>query len=380
MMFPTGPQPKARILVVDDEDSIRVTLSALLQRQGYRVSLAANGEQALTYLAHHPTDLVLLDLIMPGMSGLDVATCVRALRPATLILLFTGSEQLVELAHSKFASIEKTAAPQEVLDLIAALLAAGPPLPAARAAGAALPAWHTALVEGFTHDMRNMLSIIQGSARLIARHTASVPTAVRAIIADRLEAINTAAHQIDAQIAQLGRDTAGVPAAHTTDLVALARHIAAAHQPPGAPHPIQVRSDAAQLLGTWDNVGLARVLDNLVGNAVKYSPAGRPISIWITTEVDAAGTWAIVRVCDQGIGIPAGDLGRIFSPYYRAANVPPGSEGHGLGLASVRQLVAAAGGAIDVQSQEGAGSCFTIRLPLHPAAALLEMEAVYVRQ
>lgn len=374
------PGSRAHILVADDEEAIRVTLTALLQRQGYRVSLAASGEQALAYLARHQVDLVLLDLVMPGMSGLAVATCVRALRPGTAILLFTGSAQLADLAHSPFASIEKTAAPHEVLGCIAALLAAGPPLPAARAAGAALPPWHTALLEGFTHDVRNMLTIIQGSARLIAHHTTSTPTAVRAIIADRLEAINTAAHQIDAQLAQLGSDTAGAPAARTTDLVALARHIAAAHQPLGAAHTIQVQADAAQLLGAWESAGLARVLDNLVGNAVTYSPAGRPITIQITSDADMAGSWAVVRVCDQGIGIPASDLGRIFSPYYRAANVPPGSDGHGLGLASVRRLVAAEGGTVAVQSQEGVGSCFTLRLPLHSAAAVLEMEDVYVRQ
>ena len=365
-------QSPAQILIVDDEEPIRTTLKALLQRCGYQVAVAAGGEQALTYLARYPVDLVLLDLIMPGMSGLDVATCTRALRPGAAILLLTGSNRLDELDHSRLPYLEKTAPPETVLERIAALLSASL---------AARPAEHTpprqaAMLESFTHDVRNVLMIIQGSAKLIARHIDSASPSERAIIADRLDVIDTAVSQINHQLAQLGGNAVCTPRDRPTDLVALARRIAAAHQTLNPNHSICIEASSARIAGEWNRVGITRALDNLVSNAVKYSPAGGPIVVQLATEPGAAGDWVVVRVCDRGIGIPADALDRIFMPAYRAANVPAKSTGQGMGLASVCRLVAAEGGFVQVQSQERVGSCFTLRLPCRHAVALVERKAI----
>jgi signal transduction histidine kinase len=365
-------QTPAQILVVDDEAAIRTTLSPLLQRCGYHVAQAASGEQALTYLARHPADLVLLDLIMPGMSGLDVATCARALRPNTAILLLTGSDRLDEVADSGLPYIEKTAPPQKVLDRIEALLTAGP----AACSAEQTPAWHVTMLASFAHDVRNMLNIINGSTLLIRRHSACAALPERTIIADRIGAINDAVGQIDAQLAQLASGVAYVAPARLTDLVALARRIAAAHQALNPAHTIRVEAGAVKVQGEWDRVSITRALDNLVANAVKYSPAGGPISIRVVSEPGPAGDWAVMCVCDHGIGIPANALDRIFTPTYRAANVPATSTGKGMGLASVRRLVAAVGGIVQVQSEEGVGSCFTIRLPCCNEVAEAELEAI----
>lgn len=119
---------QSHILVVDDEAAIQITLGALLRRRGYRVTLAASGEQALAQIAAHRVDLVLLDLILSGISGLDVARFVSALHPDTAILMLTGSDTLAEVAHSGYDYMEKTADPQAVLDRVAALLAADAPV------------------------------------------------------------------------------------------------------------------------------------------------------------------------------------------------------------------------------------------------------------
>jgi DNA-binding response OmpR family regulator len=113
---------QSQILVVDDEAAIRLTLDALLRRCGHKVILAASGEQALDYLSAHPVDLVLLDLFLSGISGLDVAKFVRVLQPNTPILMLTGSDTLAEVEQSGYDYLEKTSAPQAVLDRIATLL------------------------------------------------------------------------------------------------------------------------------------------------------------------------------------------------------------------------------------------------------------------
>jgi signal transduction histidine kinase len=74
--------------------------------------------------------------------------------------------------------------------------------------------------------------------------------------------------------------------------------------------------------------------------------------------------WAVLRVRDQGIGIPPADLPRIFERFYRATNVAGQIQGSGIGLAGSRQVVEQHGGTIVVESREGAGSTFTVRLPL----------------
>ena len=114
----------ARILVVDDEDAIRLTLDSLLRRRGYAVRMAASGAEALALIAEQPFDLLVLDLMMPGLSGLDVARHARQHLPTTAILILTGSSTFGEGAEMReldqFEYLLKTASPQEVLNRVAA--------------------------------------------------------------------------------------------------------------------------------------------------------------------------------------------------------------------------------------------------------------------
>jgi signal transduction histidine kinase len=129
-----------------------------------------------------------------------------------------------------------------------------------------------------------------------------------------------------------------------------------------------VQTHEARLIGVWDAARLGRVLDNLVANAIKYSPAGGQISIEVEQEVGAAGGWAALCVRDEGIGIPEADQPHIFERFRRGGNVVGHIAGTGIGLAGACQIVEQHGGSIVVSSREGAGSAFTIRLPLGPAA------------
>ena len=122
---------------------------------------------------------------------------------------------------------------------------------------------------------------------------------------------------------------------------------------------LSVETTADPLLGEIDEHRIARVLGNLVSNAVKYSPAGGEIRITsVRTE-----RWAEIRVSDTGIGIPAADLPHVFERFRRAGNVGK-IVGNGIGLASSREVVIAHGGSLEVESVEGHGSTFIVRLPL----------------
>lgn len=103
---------------------------------------------------------------------------------------------------------------------------------------------------------------------------------------------------------------------------------------------------------------LFQALSNLLSNAVKYSPAGGAIAV----TMESAPDQVVIAVTDHGIGIPASDLARLFERYHRGSNVS-GIVGTGVGLYLVKTAVDLHHGTIEVQSREGDGSCFTVRLP-----------------
>jgi DNA-binding response OmpR family regulator len=119
-------QRPAHILIADDEAPIRLTMDAMLRRRGYSVTTAENAEQAIDLLHQHSYDLLLLDLRMPGMSGLDVAERARELQPDAAVLILTGHGSLETALKGMHMGIAdymlKTSSPQEVLARVMAAL------------------------------------------------------------------------------------------------------------------------------------------------------------------------------------------------------------------------------------------------------------------
>jgi signal transduction histidine kinase len=122
--------------------------------------------------------------------------------------------------------------------------------------------------------------------------------------------------------------------------------------------------------GRWDRARLERVLGNLLSNAIKYSPRGGDIVVRIWIDENEQTSWANLAVQDHGAGIPAADLPRLFHWFYRGKNVANEVPGAGIGLAGARQIVELHGGTMQVDSQEGVGSTFTVRLSLLPQTEL----------
>jgi signal transduction histidine kinase len=133
-------------------------------------------------------------------------------------------------------------------------------------------------------------------------------------------------------------------------------------QAAGVPQPLQLDGPDAPIWVNADPERIAQVLDNLIGNAVKYSPADRPIRV----AVDINGQ-ARVAVQDQGPGVPAEELPHLFERFYRTHGARRGDKkGSGLGLYISHEIAQAHGGALTAESVPGAGSRFTLLLPLAP--------------
>jgi PAS domain S-box-containing protein len=224
-----------------------------------------------------------------------------------------------------------------------------------------------ALLASVSHDLKSPLTVIRGHAQLLqlkARRTGANTSEM----GDGLAKIDAAASRMAAQLTEL-LDVARLQMGEELelqreplDLLALVMERVGVHQQTTRRHEIAVEADERRIEGEWDRARLERVLDNLIGNAVKYSPAGGTVRVRVCGEPDGSGDWAVVTVADQGVGIPPSDLPTVFTPFQRGGNVGT-IPGTGVGLAGARQIVEQHGGTIGVESAEGKGSVFTVRLP-----------------
>ena len=229
-----------------------------------------------------------------------------------------------------------------------------------------------------SHDLTTPIATIKGMAQLLQRRAARAGAPDMERFVEGLSSIDAAT----TKMANLIRELIDVTHLQTgqpleldrqpVDLVALAHRVAAEHQQHTDRHRIRVEAADGEVAGEWDPLRLERVIGNLLSNAIKYSPDGGDITVAIGLEETDGGPpvagapdrWANLSVTDQGIGIPAADLPHIFERFRRARNAGRRIEGTGIGLAGARRIVEQHGGAIEVESHEGQGSTFTVRLPM----------------
>ena len=223
------------------------------------------------------------------------------------------------------------------------------------------------LLSSVSHDLKNPLTAIKGQAQVLQRRASRLAPQDGERILRGLESISNTADKMNRLINDLvdmARVRMGRPLdlnCASVDLVALARRVVAEHQEAARGH-IEIQTDLPSVIGHWDGFRLERIFDNLVGNAIKYSPEGGRIIVRIHEEGSAGQ--AVLSVEDRGLGIPPDDLPHIFDRFYRGSNVVGRIEGTGIGLAGVKQIVEQHGGSVIVDSRVGEGTVVTVRLPL----------------
>lgn len=210
------------------------------------------------------------------------------------------------------------------------------------------------------HDLKTPLTSIYGMAQFVAirpcgeeerraRLDEIIATAKRmaGMIDDLLDLSRLEAGQVELRPAPL-------------DLGALLREVVELFADCSPRHHLLIEPAAAPPALTADRRRLQQVIENLVGNAIRYSPNGGTV----TVRAAAADDKVVIEIEDEGIGIPPEELPRVFERFYRVrSGATSGMPGTGLGLAIVEQLVRAHGGTIDVRSEVGRGSVFRVMLP-----------------
>jgi PAS domain S-box-containing protein len=217
-----------------------------------------------------------------------------------------------------------------------------------------------------SHELKTPLTSMMGYAEMLSNLASSdaprgerEQRAVRTIFdqTQRLNRMMTALLDVSRiETGQLSLDRAPM------DLAALAQRVINDLQLGVQRHRLELRVPDAPVVVMGDELRLEQVLQNLVQNAIKYSPHGGTIHV----RVEAHGDTARAAVSDEGIGIPADALPKLFARFYRARNVESWHiTGMGMGLFVVKEIMTLHGGTVMVESVEGEGSTFTIQLPMN---------------
>jgi PAS domain S-box-containing protein len=215
------------------------------------------------------------------------------------------------------------------------------------------------------HELKNPLTSLLGNAQLLQRRLLRESRLSEgnqrslAVVIEQAVRLN----KMITEMLDVGRIASG----HLTinrarlDINALIQRVVAEAQPTLIQHTLSYHDPGTPLIINGDASRLEQVLQNLLQNAIKYSPAGGRI----TLRVERQGQVICIAVADQGIGIPQRALPQLFQRFYRATQAAAGGiEGLGIGLYVVKEIVTLHGGTVMVESTEGVGSTFTVCLPL----------------
>ncbi len=222
-----------------------------------------------------------------------------------------------------------------------------------------------AFLAGVAHDIRNPLGALKMATDMIPPDQALPPE-------PRVRQLVT---RIGRQIGRLERmvydflDASRIESGHLElkledcDLRELVRITLDLFEPATATHALSVSAPDQPVCVRCDPMRIEQVLANLVNNAIKYSPSGGAVRVTVAERPDAV----VVSVADDGVGMSADDLEHVFDPFRRGAGAAQAAPGAGLGLFVARRIVEAHDGEIAVASAKGAGSTFTVRLPVDAA-------------
>ena len=367
---------KATVLVVDDTPDNLYLMSGLL-KDAYRVKIANNGEKALEIAAEHTPDLILLDVMMPGMDGLEVCRRLKS-NPQTkhipVIFLTAQSEEGAEEFGLDLGAVDYITKPfsipiamarirshirlKQQADLLAAMA-----LESARLNAEAQRAsrGREDLLAVVAHDLRNPLATILISALVLQEPPAlNNPGVSPKKFGER---IHRAASRMQGLINDL-LDLAAIEAGHLTfargphQALMLVTDAVEMMLPLASLKGLQlsIGVECEDLLLSCDRDRVLQVFSNLIGNAVKFTPAGERITV-LGAIVDGAFRFTVE---DMGPGIPADQLLHIFDRYWQAGSAD--RRGIGLGLSIAAGIVAVHGGRVWVESQVGRGSSFHFTL------------------
>ncbi len=378
-----------RLLIVDDEAAQMKALCDTLRDDGYETVGFTEGNAALAALRESSFDLVLTDLMMPAMDGIALFRAAQKIDPHLVGIVMTGHGTIDSaVAAMKAGALDYILKPFDLSTILPVLSRAlsvrrlrmenealtrrlqdrTVQLEAAVDAAAQAQRAKSAFLANTSHELRTPLNGIIGFTEVLLD---GMPGPLTPKQADYLNEV----YQCATHLLQLINDVLDLSKAEACKMGLALESFPISKAIADICNVIAGLARKKQITLTWkvspdvdavvlDRKKFKQICYNLIGNAVKFSNPGGQVEVTATSH---DGDRFKLRVKDNGIGIKAEDLPRLFQEFERLNLGAAGLEGTGLGLALTRKLVELHGGVIEVQSEYGHGSLFTAILPRQAA-------------
>lgn len=373
-----------RIMVVDDELGIREGCKRALTPYGFEVEVAENGPGGLRKLREGRFDVLLLDAMMPGMSGLEMWQQARQLDPELICIIITGyatvelavqatregahdfiakpftSELLLQVINRQ---LERRQLRREA-ERVQALQEEARELARAKAELEKLETIEGRFMLNMVHILRAPVAVLQNSLQLIRK--GYVPSEDQPAMLERAEqrAGELLTTLDDLLILAYLKEGVGLTKAEKVSVADVLEEVLATLKGQADEQGVTVTTEVTDRPHVAANPDYIKSLwTNLLSNAIRYTPEGGQVAVSLRTDREQGQV--IGAVSDTGIGVAAEDITRIFEDFYRTEEAKAMQEtGTGLGLPIVQQVVEKYSGTVEVESVAGQGSTFRFTLPL----------------
>jgi two-component system sensor histidine kinase/response regulator len=364
----TAAEAPVRILVTDDQPANIQVVGAMLGKFGYEIIPASDGPTALKRLAIRVPDLILLDVLMPGMDGIEVCRRIREnpeWNDIPIIFLSAADDKELIVRALEAGGVDYVTKPfnhGEMLSRVRTHLA----LKAASDKLKHLAEDKDELLGILAHDLKNHLGGMQMSAQLLRERMTQAADSRPAQLCENIcHSTGQLLSFVKEFLANSAADHGFKPKSETVNLndvvTRTVQDYREAARRKGLEIQLDLPSQAAQAFA--DRNALSQILDNLLSNAVKFSPLGTRITVAVRAGVGGPEC----SIQDQGPGFSPEDRARMFRRYGRLSARPTGGEpSTGLGLSIVKKLVEAMKGELTCESIPGQGATFIVRLPQLP--------------
>lgn len=362
----SAPTREPLVLVVDDQPANVQLLGQMLADAGYEVMPATSGEQALVRAQARRPDLVLLDMLMPGMHGFELCRRLKsdpALVEIPAIFLTAATEREYLVRAFELGAVDYITKPFVAEELLARVRTH---INLKRATEHLQQIVRerddvTAIV---AHDLKNPISNIRFAAQMLRRP--NLAAAQHANLVDDIVSCCDEAIEFVQRFLQRRASIERVRAMELApvDLSHLVDRVIARQQVAAEARGVELRRSGAPLAAQGDAAALRNVLQNLLSNAIRYAP--RDSTIEVTLDTDRPG-FARVFVLDRGPGIPETERTKLFQRFARIAQTPSDADesmSTGLGLAIAKDDLEQMGGYLWYEPRAGGGSVFAFELPL----------------
>ncbi len=360
------PNPSALVLVVDDEMKNIQVVGSLLLKHGHEVIAATSGADALAKLETAHPDLILLDVMMPGMTGFELCRRLQESpehRDIPVVFLSAATDKNFVVEALEAGAVDYVTKPFHSAELLSRVRLHANWTKANRQL-AEMIREKNRFLEIVAHDLKNPLSGIQFAATVMAEND-GLPAEARSQLVGNIRESADRAFEIIANLLEI-RGLEQAKASIVTERLCLREHAAKAmrsfeQHKRRKDISLDLRGDGGRVEVMAESRSLLCCLENLVSNAIKFSPRESRVSIHVSSGPEAG----VFEIEDEGPGIDEEEVGKLFGKFTRLNARPTAGEGStGMGLHIVQELVTVMGGKVGYQKRDGGGARFVLQLPL----------------